>query len=221
MRKSFFALLFAFECFKFSLCTIERRIYNGREAVENEFPFIVAVLPKSEVCGGVLLNDLFVLTAGHCLMNTAKGQSVTVVLGGNNFYSFVSEKNKIELKATVFWIHENFSMPTAKNDIGIIKLPRPVKFTNEIYPVKISKDLKIDQCNKEVSVIISGWGAIEQFEPIEFLQTATLKLIPISDCLKFQSHFAETITKNHICAFGLRNTDSRSTAPCDGDSGSE
>lgn len=48
--------------------TREARIVGGQDAVPREFPFLVSLTRKGgHFCGGIILNDRFVLTAGHCL----------------------------------------------------------------------------------------------------------------------------------------------------------
>jgi len=48
--------------------TREARIVGGHDVVAHEFPWLVSVTRKGgHFCGGTILNDRFVLTAGHCL----------------------------------------------------------------------------------------------------------------------------------------------------------
>ena len=45
-------------------------IINGRNATDGEVPFQVALRHKTSngfACGGVILNEHWVLTAGHCI----------------------------------------------------------------------------------------------------------------------------------------------------------
>lgn len=201
-----------------------RRIFNGQDAAKNEFPFVVSVRSGSNTCGGTLLNELFVLTAAHCLMDVVKGQKITVVLGAKFYYSYKKESGKIELRDRMkFWIHENFTMPSAENDIAVIQLPKAVTFSKSIRPVKVLKhfsDAENKEC-EEVTAVVSGWGAMDDFlEPAEVLQTASLKLLSFKECIKFQPHFIEHVTKNHICAIGQRYKNMQPTPGiCNGDSG--
>lgn len=52
-------------------------IINGRDALENEFPYIVSlrrtelelILGPSHVCGGSIIDEVTVITAAHCLFD--------------------------------------------------------------------------------------------------------------------------------------------------------
>ncbi|CAG0911011.1 unnamed protein product, partial [Cyprideis torosa] len=51
------------------------RIVGGEEANLSEYPFAVSIQLKVDdqwhhFCGGVILNEVFVLTAGHCYLDT-------------------------------------------------------------------------------------------------------------------------------------------------------
>ncbi|EEB17571.1 conserved hypothetical protein [Pediculus humanus corporis] len=47
---------------------IGSRVIGGEETQPNEYPWAVAIFRKGKIfCGGSLINDKYVLTAGHCL----------------------------------------------------------------------------------------------------------------------------------------------------------
>lgn len=220
MVKALFATVLASAFFSLAFSVLQRRVYNGQEAKENEFPYMVNVLPPSVRCGGVLLSNRYVLTAAHCLMDVVLGQNITLVLGGRNYYA--DGPNTVVFKADMkFWIHENFSMPSAANDVAIIQLPRPVDLSEQIKPIEMSTDKEIDEERREVVAITMGYGATQKSDRASTLQAATMKLIPISDCLKYQPHFIENITTHHICVIGVHTSKGHGVGPCDGDSGKQ
>src|SRR5262245_13230155 len=53
-------------------------VVGGTRAAQGEFPFMVRL---SMGCGGALLTDRIVLTAGHCISRTGSTTSVTVTGG--------------------------------------------------------------------------------------------------------------------------------------------
>lgn len=62
-----FYSFFALECGQMSE-GIGTRIVGGLEATENSYPWVVGILMKNQFhCGGSLINDRYVLTAGHCI----------------------------------------------------------------------------------------------------------------------------------------------------------
>ncbi|KAG5681849.1 hypothetical protein PVAND_011257 [Polypedilum vanderplanki] len=213
-------------CLSFFLpcCLLQRRIFNGSNAKIKQFPYIVNVRGVLFTCGGALISDRFVLTAGHCLMGTSDLDDVVVILGAHNYYNN-GETGRLEIHSRKFWVHENFSMPLAENDLAIIELPYSVNFTDQIQPIKIATDEnfeeKINNNENETIAVTSGWGYQNiDYEPAEILQTARMKLMPFEECKKFQSHFIEKVTSNHICAIGYDNRPGHATMLCGGDSGS-
>lgn len=158
------------------------------------------------------------LTAAHCIMDVDSDQTVTVILGVHNYYDN-GEKGRKKIVSSKFLTHENFSMPSAINDLAIIELPEPVTFTDSIKPIKISTKKDFDN-GKETITILSGWGYTENAKmSAEVLQTTKLKLMSYEECIKFQGFYVEKITKNNICAKGTSSKPQKPvSSPCDGDS---
>jgi Trypsin len=154
-------------------------------------------------------------------MDLNENEEATVILGAHNYYDN-GEAGRLRLKSRKYWIHENFSMPFAENDIGLLELPYAINFTDQIRPIKLSTDKNFDGngTEREIIVILSGWGYKDaDYQPAEILQTARMKVIPYDDCIKFKSHYVEKLTRNHICAMGQDNRPGQAVLPCDGDSG--
>lgn len=220
MAKAFLAAVLASAYLSLAFSEPQRRVFHGQEAEKNEFPYMVNVRPYLVRCGGVLLSNQYVLTAAHCLMDAVPGRNITLVLGSRNFYGH--EPNAVVFKESVkFWLHENFSMPSAVNDLAIIQLPRPVDFSEQIKPIRVSTDKGIGEDRRAVAALTIGFGKTEGNFRSTTLQKATMKLIPISECLKYQPHFIETVTEHHICAFGVGTREGHGVGPCDGDSGKQ
>lgn len=70
VRIFFIRLSHASECGKKNLFRPESRIIGGREAYENEFPWmagIISVNRSQVICGASIINDRYVITAAHCI----------------------------------------------------------------------------------------------------------------------------------------------------------
>lgn len=213
----------------FSLALSQKRILNGHEAEDKEFPYMVNMRQMNSLrCGGVLISDQYVLTAAHCLKDVRPDWSTKLALGGRHFND-IRDPSEIDPNVVYFhepmkiWIHEDFSMPSAVNDIAILELPRPVEFTDHIKPIQISTDKKIDEDRgAEVVATIMGYGATQDDDVLSKpLQKAQVRLIPICSCLQYQPHYVESITENHICVFGVNSTEGHVVGPCNGDSGKQ
>ena len=104
----------------------------GGDIVEpNSWPWQVALKQSGSIfCGGTLLDQNWVLTAAHCKFQTRTAQ---VVLGEHNLG--VREASE-QVFSVAKWIsHPRYNSRTFANDVALIKLNRPVAFSNVISPV--------------------------------------------------------------------------------------
>lgn len=155
----------------------------------------------------LVLNDRYVLTAAHCLLNA---KSVEVHLGAHDRTN-VNEEGRLVFNSTEFKAHEKFNI-LAHNDIGIIKLPESVTFTNRIKPVKLPKNNK-DKYEDKYAVV-SGWG-IEHTGATEVpkeMRFTELKVISNGQCRKEYNFLI--VKDTTLCAKGDNKESS-----CNGDSG--
>lgn len=137
-------------------------IFDGREASPQQFPFIVLVNSPRFYCAGFLISDKFIVTAAHCLMSVKPGKAVQVTVGAYEYYGKGQSDGEL-LESKTFWIHENFSMPTAVCDIGLVELPQAIKPSFLHKPVKIDKRPNVDLNWKERDVILAGKKKIRIF----------------------------------------------------------
>lgn len=206
---------FLFNAVLFSIIGSSLAIFNAKNAKENEFPYLVKLQGRF-VCGGALISNKYVLTAAHCLMDyTGK---IKATLGSiDSWDSHTTKNGTVKFRDYMkTWIHENFTMPSAVFDIGIIELPHDVNFSEGIRPIKISNSTNVDA--DAANVTISGWGKSNGYSYPYKLKTANLSLMTLEQCREYQPHFIEKLTNDHICAFGT-DENGKVISPCDGDSG--
>ncbi|KAG5669780.1 hypothetical protein PVAND_000073 [Polypedilum vanderplanki] len=185
-------------------------IYDGNTAKPNQFLHVALILTPDSFCTGSIITNTHILTAAHCLRDTDK---VTIHIGTQSI-----EKDSLEGTTYVsdnFYIHENFEMPSAVDDIGIIKLPQPLEFNHNIQQIAISTKKNIETDGKDKKVFLSGWGhTVNREDVAENLQYTQMTLISLNECKKYKKHYIEDLGKNHICAKKIKGM------PCSGDSGS-
>lgn len=199
---------FAFDLNEF---TIDPRIVKGTNSTRGQWPFYVFLKLKmmqgSAACGGSLISDQWVVTAAHCLNGAS---SAEVHLGALQATNLTEEGRQVfEVKRNDLHVHPQYIQLVVWNDIGLIKLPEPVKFSDTIKPVNLACN-----ANRNMDVIAIGNGLMhtndKTIAPI--LQWAPLKTISQFECLpKFPFLL---FRKSVICA---RGADKEST--CRGDSG--
>ncbi|XP_076311529.1 proclotting enzyme [Tachypleus tridentatus] len=148
--------------------TTTTRIIGGREAPIGAWPWMTAVYIKqggirSVQCGGALVTNRHVITASHCVVNSA-GTDVmpadvfSVRLGEHNLYSTDDDSNPIDFAVTSVKHHEHFVLATYLNDIAILTLNDTVTFTDRIRPICLPyRKLRYDDLAMR-KPFITGWG---------------------------------------------------------------
>lgn len=188
-------------------------IYHGNEAQPHQFPYVVLVQSPQFFCSGTLISDRHVLTAAHCLMSIKTGGKAKVTVGAHE-YRFGKTDGKL-IYSNNFWIHENFSMPLAKFDIGLVELPDPLVKSEKIQWLKLSAKPDADLDVEDNEVVLAGWGYTENRLGIQpKLRYTKMNLLPLNACKAFKSHYIEDLNSNHICV------KKNEGMPCSGDSGS-
>lgn len=84
-------------------------------------------------CGGILVTDLHVLTAAHCVVDAVE---VQIQLGHHRYFKVDEgeESSQLRLAEKVF-VHEGYRPITLQNDIALIKLDKRVPLDDNIWPI--------------------------------------------------------------------------------------
>ncbi|KAK9686167.1 Trypsin [Popillia japonica] len=205
-----FAVLLALVSFAAAVPTIDTRIdmsgdwrvVGGSAAATGAYPFIVSLRSSSNshFCGGSIINNLWVLTAAHCLVGSS-ASNVNAVVGTNTLASGGST-----LRSSRLLVHGSYNPNTIANDVGVIQLassPRP----RNIAAVSLNTaDVGA------VSAILIGWGRTSTGGSIpNNLQQLSTNTITTAAC---QSVWGSSVSSNQICAFTRSGQ-----GACNGDSG--
>ncbi|XP_076335129.1 uncharacterized protein LOC143238626 isoform X2 [Tachypleus tridentatus] len=199
--------------------------YHDDSTEFGEYPWQVAVLrkiaPKDSlyVCGGVLIDSQWVITAAHCLRKFQKGD-LKVRLGEwdvhreDEFYPFI-EKYIKEVH-----VHPRFYPGNLKNDIALLLLDSPVALTFPHISPACLPDFRDHFGNQRCWV--SGWGkdgfgALGEYQNV--LREVDLPIVGFKDCeIRLQHTRLGPGFRLHpgfLCAGGEPGKDA-----CEGDGGS-
>lgn len=102
-------------------------------------------------CGSSILNQAILLTAAHCLENCAV-DSTTVT-------AFVGDKGKMRGSpyiSYIFKIHEDYDTIRICNDIGLVRLEKPLRLGKAVRRVSLRRNPPYDKPAK-----IAGWGIVD------------------------------------------------------------
>ena len=195
---------------------IRAQIVDGEAADVGEWPWQVYIKAGPFQCGGSLIHEEWVLTAAHCLLNEAGTDillisEVSVILG---LHDLTNQAGTQEIQAAQLIMHENYSLATNQDDIGLIKLAAPAQLSNTVALVSLVDSTEFDTlAAPETLGWVTGWGAIYENGPgSAILQEVAVPIITNQTC---NVSYGDTISSNMFCAgFAEGGKDA-----CQGDSG--
>uniref|UniRef100_W5K0L9 Granzyme B-like n=1 Tax=Astyanax mexicanus TaxID=7994 RepID=W5K0L9_ASTMX len=165
-------------------------IINGTEAKPHSRPYLVSVqIDGMHNCGGFLVSDLFVMTAGHCWKN---GQVMTVVIGAHNLMD--DSVDRIPVK--FYHIYPGYTY-LFNNDIMLLQLENPVQRGAVVDWISIPKTNDDIEANTICS--IAGWGRTSSDgSQSDHLMEANVRIIDSRKCKKDWGHYYSSV--NMMCA---------------------
>ena len=201
------------------------RIYNGDVATQNDFPFQCQLYKTRQtntipLCSASILSPLFLLTAGHCLVEEA--QTLATV------YALVESETGGLVPSTQIHVHENYYESVDQsgfllNDIGLVYLSKPVLFDASFRPICIHDTSMQDMFDNEEGLIVAGYGGGDT------LKKAIFNVKDDSECESQSDNQMEATVmtfdngtvildtwQNKFCAGSIS---SEQAATCAGDSG--
>lgn len=153
-----------------------------------------------------VLNERYVLTAAHCVVNA---KSWEVHLGAHK-RSNAGEKHRVVFKTTHGKAHPDYNSRNLNNDLGLLYLEQDVKFTTHVQPAKVYAH----HVDADTKVVVSGWGLQRNgaASPAETLQYAPLDTVTNPECADVYTN--DVVKETVVCAKGKAME-----SACNGDSG--
>ncbi|XP_019871625.1 trypsin-1-like [Aethina tumida] len=160
------------------------KIVGGKDASKGEFPYQISYQygllgTWSHICGGSILNENWIITAGHCVSEAPAFGDYRIVAGILDLDEESDLKQEILVSQKI--VHPGFDGGVGPNDIALLKLASPLVLNEVIQPVSLpSSDLVASG-----DVVLSGWGSMGGvIIPImpNRLQKAELPIIPNDEC---------------------------------------
>ncbi|KAK5874740.1 hypothetical protein CesoFtcFv8_027305 [Champsocephalus esox] len=187
------------------------RIVNGEDCPPGECPWQALLLNEEDrgFCGGTILNEYIILTAAHC-MNASR--YIYVRLG--EFDVLVDHGNEARHEVETIITHHRYKPDTYNNDIALMKLATPIKFSRFILPACIPEQEFAEKVLMRQPIgIVSGFGRTgEGRQPSTILQRLSM---PYVNRLTCKESTQLRITTNMFCA----GYDTQDKDSCQGDSG--
>ncbi|XP_026497611.2 venom serine protease 34-like [Vanessa tameamea] len=136
------------------------RIVGGSEARPKEFPMMAGIVYAdigAIKCGAVIIDNKYVLTAAHCVIN--EDISNLGVLVGELDIRTGSDSETQGFRVASVITHPQYTASNYDYDIAIVKIDGVMKYTDYVAPVCLPFKFNNNDFNG-AKVTIAGWGTI-------------------------------------------------------------
>ncbi len=188
MKSLIIILNLAFTISCYPLDKFRPRIVGGSDAEEFAAPYIISMERQridgswGHTCGATILNDLWVLTAGHCITNQPDGAKLRIVAGQHD-RSVVSGNEQIRDIAEKI-VHPRYAGGDNPYDVCVIKLETPLTFEEGIIEPAVLPTKDIVALG---DARLFGWGSISD---------TSVSIIPDVLQVRMESGFNFILFKN-------------------------
>lgn len=191
------------------------RIVGGTEADRHEMPFVVSITRRGgHFCGATILNEHWLLTAGHCVCNGLNQFMKPHHISGIVALHSISEHQKnqltrssIEVDFKSIVVHHGYSCTKIQDDIALLQMSKPLSTGLTVKPICLATN----NLPETTLAVVSGWGwTNEDFSEgirSDKLRKASVQIWSNSECEKsFRENGKAdySIRETQMCA-GFKN----------------
>nr|AAM50272.1 LD44584p [Drosophila melanogaster] len=209
------------ECGVPTLARPETRIVGGKSAAFGRWPWQVSVrrtsffgFSSTHRCGGALINENWIATAGHCVDDLLISQ-IRIRVGEYDFSHVQEQLPYIERGVAKKVVHPKYSFLTYEYDLALVKLEQPLEFAPHVSPICLPET---DSLLIGMNATVTGWGRLSEGGTLpSVLQEVSVPIVSNDNCksMFMRAGRQEFIPDIFLCAgYETGGQDS-----CQGDSG--
>lgn len=190
---------------------ISSRVLGGKEAKPHSAPYIISIQEvsstekRTHICGGVIINENWILTAAHCLQSQSQIKNLIVVAGAHNIDT---KENTIQTRKIDYYKnHDLYNGGINPYDIALIYVKEKLQFNSYVNQIKLPKLNDLPNGN----ALLYGWGSTSKTNTPIYpgkLHFVDLPIINNDLCINALGSQGYKIHKTNLC-----------TGPLDGGKG--
>ncbi|KAG8283308.1 serine-type endopeptidase activity protein [Homalodisca vitripennis] len=200
------------------------RIVGGTTVALGAWPWVAALGYRSRtrsdlqwLCGGALVTNRHIVTAGHCVIIPSTMTLSVARLGDINLDDNVSDgASPVDMQVDRTIPHPEYRTNAKVNDIAIVKLRSAVQFSDHIQPICLpSSSLLRSNTFVGQTPYVAGWGALFFRGPsTKSLQQVDIDITDEESCKNAYRNERGAVIDNRVLCAGKAGKDA-----CQGDSG--
>ncbi|XP_049800208.1 trypsin-1-like [Schistocerca nitens] len=194
------------------------RIYGGHDATRGQFPYqvslqLVVLGMRFHNCGGSIISNSAILTAGHCFDDIGY---YFAVAGDHDLSSVEGSEQEIRVSEQI--VHPDYpgGVAVAAGDIAVFTLESPLTLNDYVQVITLPSAGSIPAGGSVA--VLSGWGETETATTPNILQTVDVSVIDYETCkqnLDDLNMDDNPLTDTMVCTGPLYD----GISVCSGDSG--
>ncbi|XP_030384043.1 trypsin alpha [Scaptodrosophila lebanonensis] len=190
------------------------RVVGGVAATANSAPYIVSMQYQgTHYCAASIINQNWLITAAHCLTNSAQVLQSTLVAGSIYVAGTASTTQKRTI--TYFIANDLYTGGTAPYDIGLVYTPTSFVWSAAVAPISLPTAGAVPTG----SANLYGWGSTSTTNTAQYpsvLQVAAnIPIITLSACESALGQQGTSVHSTNLCTGPLTG----GVSICSSDSG--
>ncbi|XP_045540983.1 serine protease snake [Papilio machaon] len=162
----------------------DQLIVGGMNASSGEFPHM-ALLGYEQgkdilwSCGGSVISERYILTAGHCTYSVGVGRVKYALVGILSRSEITEGSQRYDLEMSIR--HPDYKPPSKYHDIALLKTKTEIVLSSRVVPACLHVDMSAD----DARALASGWGFTKyRGTTSDVLQKVILEKFSDEECLK-------------------------------------